>query len=72
MPRPAPNRPLPPEPAPGTPCAWGCTPGVGWRWYPRVGSWERVCRSHSGGRTVAGHGEYVADEAITDRVGGTQ
>ncbi|MGW6502945.1 hypothetical protein [Nonomuraea angiospora] len=71
MPRPAPtSRPLPPDPAPGKPCAWGCTPSTGWRWYRHAASWERVCRSHTGAPATLTRREYVADEAIVERQGG--
>lgn len=71
MPTPRTNgRPLPPDPAPGTSCAWGCTPSIGWRWYRGAGSWERVCRAHTGAPATLTRREYVPDEAIVVRLGG--
>ncbi|MGI5286611.1 hypothetical protein ACQEVF_25185 [Nonomuraea polychroma] len=45
---------------------------MGWRWYPRVGSWERVCRSHSGAPGTLTRREYVPDDAIVWREGDPQ
>lgn len=66
------HRPLPPDPKPGEPCAWGCTPSIGWRWYPRTGTWERVCRAHNGAPATLTRREYVADDALVAREAGPQ
>lgn len=61
------SQPLPPHPAPGMSCAWGCTPSIGWRWYRSAGTWERVCRAHTGAPGTLTRREYVADEATVER-----
>jgi hypothetical protein len=63
------HRPLPPAPAPGELCAWGCSPSVGWRWYSRARTWERVCRTHTGAPATLTRREYVPDDAIVMRGG---
>ncbi|MDH2425753.1 hypothetical protein [Sphaerisporangium sp. TRM90804] len=53
---------------PARPCAYGCTPSIGWRHYRSVG-WERACRSHRGGQALERSGDYVADVADVERDG---
>ncbi|MFB4285676.1 hypothetical protein ACBJ59_61190 [Nonomuraea sp. MTCD27] len=65
---PKPTRTLPPPP-PGEPttCAHGgATPASGWQWFSGLGTWERVCRSHTT-TTAMRRGDYVPDEAVVAR-----
>lgn len=65
---PKPPRPLPP-PAPEQPGACTFSPydsATGWRWFPGLGTWERVCSRHYTATTLR-LGDYVPDTAIVER-----
>lgn len=57
----------PPAPTDATSCVYGgSNPTRGWRWFPALGRWERVCARHYTGLQFQ-HGLYIPDVLKTER-----